>query len=752
MALSYELSTRLADSSIEYLPSGQIRIPLADQTTIDNAAAAQVLDAWRVERFLLPGEVLSASTCNAALIAAEAAAYARAGDQGVAILVPAGTYTLSQTVRVRGRGGNKRAPYIIGAGVGATIFEVPALPTGGTYSGAGACFWLDGSYAANSAFYNGGLIGITIKMMSEHGAIGVYGEGLLHSKLCDLDVIGYGTVNYYSAVSGQTGAAASCSAADANGEQTWTGLTGVTLDCEGRAHVSTGATTGANNGTFTITRYVSATSYKVFNPSGTSDASNGSLGWTEKYTSTGYKFRGEYVNSRGVTIANNQDVRMDNVRSYGMGVGAWLEAVTQFSITHFKIENNGRNVCLGHRCDQLSITSALFQGIGTYVVWEIPGRTGNKMVTLRDCYQEGAATAWLKTYPPISGMNDYVLEDCGQGNAATYIDASGTRSIIVRMPGNQAVPSTAWAKLRNVGHASFTGGVFESPAIAPTKWDLDLASRVGFSVNGSSKRYHGSHGVEKGLNRFLIGRGDLMAEVWDGRAVRKRTVNAGNLEALVGIVNGITLGPVNAAIYPTWTASNAAFNGAPTWNVLPGAIAAAGALKATMTVGALPVGSQPGLLCVFRNPSAADASNHYQRFVWTDGTNSTLIGMSDSVAVGAPGTDDSFYFYNQIVGQVLGPLSSTDTQAIYGGVCPAAGGTISGECNTADFLTTPYANMAAYASVAAGTVTVFGPATQPIDNAIEVAWCGVTKRGMTRGELEQFLDLAAAEFGPIARY
>jgi hypothetical protein len=717
------------------------------------AALASASPVLEVKDFVPDSGELTTSNFETALIAALDFAYAvtvtEAQQVGVTIEIPSGDWPMTQTLHIKGRYNYSFAPKLRGQGSHSTRFVYAALPTGGTYSGAGVCIWLDGSHAVNYPYTGGGLEGIGIRYSASHGATAVYGEHLLHTSIKDVDVSCTGAG--YSSVSGQTGATASCSVADSYGLQTWTGLTGITKDCVLRSLTTTGAATGANNGTFTIVAYVSATSCKVFNASGTSDANNTALSWTEKYAATGFKFRGNYTNTRGVTVTNNQDVLTESLHCYGARIGGFFEACAQFVNTNLKLENCGRNVVLGETLEPFTVNGGLMQGISSHTFWELPSTPGGRHITLRDCYQEGAVDNILKTYTPTSGVNDYTLENVHQGNSTTYIDASGTRSIIVRMPGSQPVP-TVWAKLRNVEQASFEGGVFESPATAPTLWDLDLASRIGFSVRGDNKPYHGSCGVEKGLNKFLVGRGDLMAEIWDARAVRKRTVNAGNLEALVGIVNGITLGPVNAAIYPTWTASNAAFNGAPTWNQLPGAAAAAGALTATMTVGALPVGSQPGLLCVFRNPSAADASNHYQRFVWTDGTNTTLIGMSDSVAVGAPGTDDSFYFYNQIVGQVLGPLSSTDTQAIYGGVCPAAGGTISGECNTADFLTTPYANMAAYASVAAGTVTVFGPAAQPIDNAIEVAWCGVTKRGMTRGELEQFLDLAAAEFGPIARY
>jgi hypothetical protein len=83
-------------------------------------------------------------------------------------------------------------------------------------------------------------------------------------------------------VSGQSGAAASLTAI-ASGIVTVTGLTGMTTTSVGRFLETSGAATGANNGTFLITAFNSATSVDISNPSGVApDGNNGSISWVER--------------------------------------------------------------------------------------------------------------------------------------------------------------------------------------------------------------------------------------------------------------------------------------------------------------------------------------------------------------------------------------------------------------------------------------------------------------------------------------
>lgn len=86
-----------------------------------------------------------------------------------------------------------------------------------------------------------------------------------------------------AALSGQTGSAGSIDTF-LTGIVTISGLTGMTANSVGNFITISGAATGANNGTFLITEFVSATSVKYANAAGVApDANNGAIVWTERY-------------------------------------------------------------------------------------------------------------------------------------------------------------------------------------------------------------------------------------------------------------------------------------------------------------------------------------------------------------------------------------------------------------------------------------------------------------------------------------
>lgn len=85
-----------------------------------------------------------------------------------------------------------------------------------------------------------------------------------------------------SAVSGQTGSTANISAF-LGGIATITGLTGMTANSEGKFLTLSGAASGANNGTFLIVTFNSATSVDIANSVAIApDANNGAISWTER--------------------------------------------------------------------------------------------------------------------------------------------------------------------------------------------------------------------------------------------------------------------------------------------------------------------------------------------------------------------------------------------------------------------------------------------------------------------------------------
>jgi len=115
-----------------------------------------------------------------------------------------------------------------------------------------------------------------------------------------------------AAVGGQTGSAASITTV-VSGVATVTGLTGMVTGSVGHDLEISGAASGANNGTFRIVEYVSATSVKIANTSAVaSDANNGSIVWTEytvdRTTITGTTFASLSPDVTYVTLTNASNV------------------------------------------------------------------------------------------------------------------------------------------------------------------------------------------------------------------------------------------------------------------------------------------------------------------------------------------------------------------------------------------------------------------------------------------------------------
>jgi len=122
------------------------------------------------------------------------------------------------------------------------------------------------------------------------------------------------------------GAAASIAAAGTAGatpgRSIITGITGMTLvnttpvtgsrGSTGNRLIITGAATGANNGSFLITRVISATSVEIENSSAVSDANNASIRWSESSPTTqaypvatlGSATAGQWINLQGPSTLN----------------------------------------------------------------------------------------------------------------------------------------------------------------------------------------------------------------------------------------------------------------------------------------------------------------------------------------------------------------------------------------------------------------------------------------------------------------
>jgi len=81
------------------------------------------------------------------------------------------------------------------------------------------------------------------------------------------------------AIAGQSGVVASITV---GATVVVSGLTGMSAESVGRFLEISGASTAANNGSFLITEFISATSVEIANPSAVTDANNGSISWTER--------------------------------------------------------------------------------------------------------------------------------------------------------------------------------------------------------------------------------------------------------------------------------------------------------------------------------------------------------------------------------------------------------------------------------------------------------------------------------------
>jgi len=80
-------------------------------------------------------------------------------------------------------------------------------------------------------------------------------------------------------IAGQTGVAASIIV---GANVVVSGLTGMSIDSSGRFLTISGATNAANNGTFTIVDFNSATSVNIINSVATTDLNNGNISWIER--------------------------------------------------------------------------------------------------------------------------------------------------------------------------------------------------------------------------------------------------------------------------------------------------------------------------------------------------------------------------------------------------------------------------------------------------------------------------------------
>ena len=732
MTLSYELSTRLADSSLEYV-AGQIRVALGLQGSL----ADSVANVYQPKNYTAGGAPLTTVNFEAALQATVDAAFAVSTSVKASpvILIPDGVWPMTAPVRLKSRGYDVGAAWLVCAAKNSARLVWPS-----TYHG--RCVWLDGAHNGATYYYYGGLLNVAIEAQGT-GCELIYAEQLIFTELKSVLGIGVNSGSY--TVAGRSGSAASCAAA-VNGAQTLTGLANMSQDDVDHEIAIGGGATGANNATSLIVQYISPTSVKVFNASGTSDANNGALTWQVKRRCLGVHTRGDITNAQGFAITNNQNVIASDCVMQSCqtpwALESWLGGSINDGVGN---QSGGYDVILGHNVS-LKWRGGMLQSGGAYTVFVRPGGSGGVDFDIADIHHEGPATSFFKSFLPTAGVAPILKATRVAWNEySPFADASGARSVEIEEPiGPQ--PTTIVTAV-NTWRVSVHGGNVE-PYL--TTWSdntaryvLDDISRNGFECVGRHVPWRAHSCTEKNLNALLLRRG-IAAEIWDPSIAANLTVAGGNLQAAVG-VNGRSLGPQNAALYPTFQASNSAFGGRPTWTNLAGAAAACGALTGTLTTTQLPVGSRPGLLVVYRLP-VTTAATGARRVFWTDGTSTVAVGAADNVNAGhyGRGTPNpgvvaakSVTVTPECMLAARGCYYPSDIGApgfhVY--MSDAAGG----------------GNDPAMLSVAGGTVTVFGTEGGAAILATEIAYVAVLKRSPTYGEREAILDLCATQWPGIAR-
>lgn len=227
---------------------------------------------------------------------------------------------------------------------------------------------------------------------------------------------------------GNTGAAAVFSSKTLD-DITVTGLTGMSSNSVGRFLTTTGASTGANNGTFQIVAYLSATSVRIRNASGVApDANNGAISWTEKDSltqayPTGLDSAAAWILLQGVTILK-VPINANPSPAFKRG-----EKVTQAVTT-------AEGECLGVAWSTVSDSFIIIQPrVGTFdgtnlITGAISGATTTPSGTPISMVSE---VVFAKTTDVLSGWITYQRVDAASEAAQRFSALSPTASVA---PGN----------------------------------------------------------------------------------------------------------------------------------------------------------------------------------------------------------------------------------------------------------------------------------------------------------------------------
>lgn len=351
---------------------------------------------------------------------------------------------------------------------------------------------------------------------------------------------------------------------------------------------------------------------------------------------------------------------------------------------------------------KLSVYGGYMQSSCDIGVEFVAGEDGGCRFVLYDIYWEGINAARIQFKLGTPSLTYNTLEVHGfqnGGEPATFLDVDTANTVVldnIYLIGN----CDTYVKARNGAIVNLINS--GDPASEPGKFDLDTASLLKLTASNSGSSYVGAkHRAVSGfaLPAYAEGQepgagetGDLIrnsasvrprfrgtsawkdlafaedpadltsilapyaVEVFDPSVYRTRTLNSGNVEQLVGVLNGTVLTAPTAGQRPAFTAADDYFGGKPSFTcALTGDKFLTGTLAST-----IPIGSHAGLFVVYRVPGGTnDPANRRAVAVIekiSDHSSAVTIGQSDlnqsnkaygfisgasssQFAVGATGTD-----------------------------------------------------------------------------------------------------------------
>lgn len=329
---------------------------------------------------------------------------------------------------------------------------------------------------------------------------------------------------------------------------------------------------------------------------------------------------------------NAQNCYFDNFTAANCTNGMQLVGSTQFTFTQLVCNQNlGSDIILGAvgvAGGGASILSGMFQSANAFpAITTVTPNMGGNSLYVANAYHEGIQTSFIKSTTPAVGTDSFHADTCVIGGFDTVFDLDTANLQVGQLIGN---PGSKYARLRNCLTASFVQA--SDPLSSPSQWDVDTFSRAGLSVNGISSQYRGSSSDARSVTGLLT---PFCADIFDPGVSSKRSVSAGKLVSLTGLVAGSTWAAPSAPRRPVFNTTSAAFNNRATFSC----VAADQSILACALNVPVASGGMPGLFVVLKYTVPVTAVNNSSAIVLSSGHDITAqslrLGYSDNtVAAG----------------------------------------------------------------------------------------------------------------------